>query len=587
MKRFRKFLACGFAGALAWSGVGVANAVSVDLPPDTEQGETLVAGGFNAAQQDASWVAYLAIANHDGTNMVCTGSLISPEWVITAGHCVARNPRFVNVAMGVNREQRYPVDKVVVNQQPNTDLALLHLHAPVSGITPVIIDPGLAPVGATATYYGWGGSHGGLQGNTQGIQAHCHSQLDSDTTTFTSSCDPTAPGPLSYKVSGGINVSEHGDSGGPLVVNGRLVGTLIGAINDGSFFVVLQSHLAWISQNTGITPGQQVPAAENYPFEGNVARIYGNDRIRTALELFTHGTYSGNAIVVATGKRAPDALAASALAGVTGAPILLTNQTNQLEPEVFNAIVNSGKKQVYFLGGGVGVNPDQAAAFNQNGISAQTIAGVNREATAIGVARAARAASKAANFDIFLVRGWGDPNLPDALSVGAVAAAKNGVILFVGDSQIAPETQAAIRELSAQATEQGGSARAIVVGGGAVRTAQASGLTPEAASSFGLTGVEYIYGGDRYATAVMVMQSYLPVNDYLVASGVSFPDGLAASGYAVSAQAGLLLVGQNTLPGSVANYIRAHASGKYTLVGGPKAISRQVANNIGSLLSVE
>ena len=102
-----------------------------------------VIGGKDATAGEWPWQAKLETKN---SGFTCGGSLITPEWIMTAAHCISnKDPKTYRVTLGdLNRqkpevtEQKFTVKRVKVHPDYNSpvpinnDIALLELTRPAT-----------------------------------------------------------------------------------------------------------------------------------------------------------------------------------------------------------------------------------------------------------------------------------------------------------------------------------------------------------------------------------------------------------------------------------------------------------------------
>lgn len=186
--------------------------------------QRIVGGSITSTPQP--WVAALLQNGQQG----CGGSLIAPQWVVTAAHCVTGQANPTQVRLGsLNRTSGGQVIAIAQkfvhpsyspsNINGGNDIALLRLQTAVSGITPITMGSSSPSAGTAVRLYGWGQTTpqaGGDRGSDQ------LKQLDTQIIAA-SNCTNYRTGDLCVR---GTTTATacYGDSGGPALVNGVLVG---------------------------------------------------------------------------------------------------------------------------------------------------------------------------------------------------------------------------------------------------------------------------------------------------------------------------------------------------------------------------
>ena len=157
-----RLIGAAFVAAVASAAIvgstGTANAIANGTPvPD---------GRYSFSAK----LTMTGIPNPDGTtrDSACSGALIAPQWIVTAGHCFhdvngnrvsGPTPYTTTATVGrtdLSSTGGHVVAVVEVRQAPRGDVALGRLAGPVTDITPLPMAAAAPKAGAILRMTGWG-----------------------------------------------------------------------------------------------------------------------------------------------------------------------------------------------------------------------------------------------------------------------------------------------------------------------------------------------------------------------------------------------------------------------------------------------
>lgn len=307
--------------------------------------------------------------------------------------------------------------------------------------------------------------------------------------------------------------------------------------------------------------GAQTPVSAS-PLAADTTRIYGADRIETAIRISQAGWRTSSTVLLARADDFPDSLVSVPLSKRLDAPILLT-YPGQLDSTVLEEMKRLGANHVILLGGEGVMGSSITASLDKAGLRWERVGGQDRYETAVKVAE-----RLGGNGQVILANG---DNFPDALAIGPYAGSTATPILLTRAAELPQTTQAELKKLAAPKTY-------IIGGEGAVSSKIIQGLS----------GIQRISGKDRYETAAQVYWfskenlTNTPINGipktYLV-TGEDFPDALVAGALAAKQNTVLFMAAKNDLPGATYSAMQnAAVDGKLwvILVGGTGVLSSQV-----------
>lgn len=253
-----------------------------------------------------------------------------------------------------------------------------------------------------------------------------------------------------------------------------------------------------------------------------------------------------------------DSVAAGALAGFVGAPVLMNPPSGGLDPAIENDLAAMNADTVLVIGGTAAVSNGTITDLRDAGYTVNRYAGTNRVATAVAVFQQAALVEssriyRSAN-TVFIARAFGDGSsaFADSLGAGMLAGTEGGPLMLTDTTSLSADTRNAIAAAS-QLTH------AVIVGG----TAAVSAAVENELRSGGLI-VERIAGATRFETAAQTAdRSYGNVPGDVVALVEGINDNSWASGYPASVASGgaVVLADGATLPPATRTFLAAQAGG--------------------------
>ncbi|MFL6117889.1 MAG: cell wall-binding repeat-containing protein [Catenulispora sp.] len=311
-----------------------------------------------------------------------------------------------------------------------------------------------------------------------------------------------------------------------------------------------------------------VPPPSGAPGRATVRQIGGLDRYQTSRMVSQAQWAAGHAdaVVLARGDAAPDALAGVPLAAKVHGPLLLTDPAalGRDDRAELDRVLGgpASHKTVYILGGTAAVSPGIEAELRKAGYTVQRLSGETRFDTALAVAKRFGPTSH-----VIVATGR---NFPDALAAGPLGAVEGAPIVLSDDTTMDPATTAFVKThtvIDAVGTQAWNATKALAGPGRSVNP---------------------LYGATRYDTATGVARRVVAMSGHpfpagvAIAGGTAFPDALTGGAFAANAGLPLLLTDPQRLDSATADqlHVWANTLASVTIFGGRSAVTRPVADAI-------
>lgn len=325
----------------------------------------------------------------------------------------------------------------------------------------------------------------------------------------------------------------------------------------------------WPTWTTGLSsdyftfgdPGDDPPPS------GDVTRIAGTDRWDTARKVSEQWAPGVSVVYLVNGEDYPDALAASARAGIYDAPVLLVKR-DHIPSATVHALTRLKPGRLVVVGGAGAVSTateNELKSFTTG--SMQRVGGADRYETAANLASYYASGQSR----VYLASGQ---DFPDALAVAALAGKQHVPLLLTHGDRLTGAARVQLDRLNP--------GEVVVLGG----TGTISQSVAQQAAAYATSGsYRRLAGPDRYRTAAQVALQYPgSVSSTVVASGQTFADALVGAALAGRRGIPVVLTQPDRIPGGAITALTHLRPASIDVLGGTGSVTDATLQDLAAYL---